>query len=124
MLDTRTVINTYWTSCDARDWQTFGALVAPDVVYECPQTRERVRGRVAYVRFNREFPGDWHLSIERIVADDHQAVSWTSFALAGEEMTGLCFFTFDDAGLISTIKDFWPDPYQPPANRAHLVERY
>jgi predicted ester cyclase len=124
MTDNRAAIESYWTSCEARDWERFGALVSLDVVYECPQTRERVRGREAYIRFNREFPGDWHLSIDRIVADPQQAVSWTTFVLTGEEMTGLCFFTFNDDGLIDTIKDFWPEPYEPAANRAHLVERY
>ncbi len=114
----------YWNSCEARDWDRFGALLADDVVYECPQTRERVRGRDAYVRFNREFPGDWHMSIERIVASATGAVTWASFRLDGEVMTGIAFLTFDDTGRITTVTDFWPDPYEPPANRAHLVERY
>jgi hypothetical protein len=37
-------------------------LLAEEVVYEGPQTRERVRRRANNVRFNVEgFPGDWHL---------------------------------------------------------------
>jgi ketosteroid isomerase-like protein len=56
------VVTAYWTAAEERDWDAFGALVAEDVVYEAPQSRERVRGRNAYVRFNREgCPGDWHL---------------------------------------------------------------
>jgi hypothetical protein len=27
-------------------------------------------------------------------------------------------------GLISHISDFWPVPYDPPAGREHLTERY
>jgi hypothetical protein len=88
------------------------------------QTRERVRGRESYVRFNREFPGDWHLSVERVVASETGAVTWTSFRLGDETMPGIAFLTFDDSGRIATVTDFWPDPYEPPADRAHLVERY
>ena len=55
------VVAAYWAAAEARDWDRFGALLADDVVYEAPQTRERVRGRAAYLRFNAEgFPGDWH----------------------------------------------------------------
>ncbi|WP_158554121.1 hypothetical protein [Micromonospora deserti] len=41
---------------------------------------------------------------------------------AGEPATG--FFDLDDAGAIRTITEFWPEPYDPPAGRGHLVERY
>jgi hypothetical protein len=27
-------------------------------------------------------------------------------------------------GLITRITDFWPDPYEPPPGREHLVERW
>lgn len=78
MADTKAIIEKYWTSCNDRGWETFGSLIAPDVIYECPQTRERVRGHDAYVRFNREFPGDWQLSINRIVGDEQQVISGPS----------------------------------------------
>jgi hypothetical protein len=82
------VIAAYWAAAEARDWDAFAGLLAEDVVYQSPQTREQVRGRTAYLRFNAEgFPGDWHLAVDRIF-------------------------------------DFWPEPYDIPASRAHLVERY
>ena len=37
---------------------------------------------------------------------------------------GLCFFELGDDSRITRITDFWPDPYELPASRAHLVERY
>jgi len=122
--DSEAVARAYWETAEARDWDAFGELLAADVLYECPQTRERVRGRKAYVRFNREFPGDWHLTIDHIVAGDQSAVTWTSFVLDGGVDTGLAFLDFDTAGKIVKITDFWPEPYEPPTNRAHLVERY
>ena len=39
--------------------------------------------------------GDWQARIERIVAEPGQVVT-----------------------------DFWPEPYEPPAGRDHLVERH
>jgi hypothetical protein len=78
------VVADYWAAAEARDWDAFGALLAQDVVYEVPQTRERVSGRDAYVRFNAEgFPGDWHLAVQRIVSQDRTAVSMIEFSEAG-----------------------------------------
>ena len=119
------VVTEYWAAVEARDWGALGALLAEDVVYEVPQTRERVVGRDAYVRFNAEgFPGDWHLTVQRIVSQDRAAVSMIEFSDAGTSQPGLCFFDLDDDGKIAQITDFWPDPYELPASRAHLVERY
>jgi hypothetical protein len=126
MTATGDVVAAYWAAAEARDWDRFGALVADDVVYEGPQSRERVRGRAAYVRFNADgFPGDWHLAVERIVSGEQDAVSIIRFTYEnGEQQQGLCFFDFGPDGLITRITDYWPELYEPPANRAALTERY
>jgi len=119
------VVAAYWAAADARDWEAFGALVADDVVYELPQSRERVNGRDAYVRFNSEgFPSAWHVVVERIVSSERAAVSLIRSTDASGSQPGICFFELNREGLISRITDFWPEPYEPPAERAHLVERF
>ncbi|GAA1476416.1 nuclear transport factor 2 family protein [Nocardioides aestuarii] len=117
------LVRRYWSTAEARDWEGFAALLHPDVVYEAHQTRERVTGRDPYVRFNAEFPGDWHVTVVRVLADDSGGFAWTSFAVDGEEMTGLHVLTVVD-GLVTKVDDFWPEPYDPPPGRDHLVERW
>jgi ketosteroid isomerase-like protein len=125
MGDAHDVVAAYWAAAEARDWAAFADLIAEDVVYEAPQSRERVRGRAAYLRFNAEgFPGDWHLTVQRIVGQGRHAASWIQMAEAGDRYPGLCFFDLDADGRIARIADFWPEPYEPPAGRARLVERY
>ena len=125
MEDAHAVVGAYWAAAEARDWATFGGLVAEDVVYEAPQTRERVRGRDAYVRFNAEgFPGQWHVTVERIIGEGRHAASWIQMTEPGDAYPGLCFFDLDENGQIARITDFWPTPAELPASRAHLVERY
>jgi len=125
MTSAHEVVAAYWTAAEARDWDAFGALCADDVVYGGPQTREQVRGRDAYIRFNAEgFAYEWHLAVQRIVGEGRHAASWLEFITAEGSMVGLCFFELDEDGLISRITDFWPEPYELPASRAHLVERY
>ncbi|HEY6478719.1 MAG TPA: nuclear transport factor 2 family protein [Streptosporangiaceae bacterium] len=125
MTDARQAVAAYWAAAQARDWAAFGALVAPGVVYEAPQTRERVRGRAAYVRFNSEgFGRPWDLAVERIVGSGRSAASWVQFTEPDGSYPGVCFFELDEAGLIASITDFWPEPARVPASRAHLSERY
>ncbi|MCX4824716.1 nuclear transport factor 2 family protein [Streptomyces sp. NBC_01142] len=123
-IDLRKTVETHWTSAEARDWVTFESTLAEDVVYELPQTRERIRGKEAFLQFYREYPGDWHLRVERIVAEGGQVVTWIHAAVGLEEMYALTFFTGDEEGRITTITDFWPEAYEPPPGREHLVERY
>ncbi|MFF1922666.1 nuclear transport factor 2 family protein [Streptomyces sp. NPDC058221] len=124
--DPRATVERYWAAADARDWDTFATTLADEVLYDLPQTRERMRGKERYLTFNREYPGDWRVRVERIVADrdGSQAAARTLFTVGEQELYAVHFFTFDAQGLISGITDFWPEPYEPPAGREHLVERY
>jgi ketosteroid isomerase-like protein len=123
MTSSRALVSAYWAAAEARDWAAFGLLLTDDVVYEAPMSHERVSGRAAYLRFNAEgFAGDWHLAVQRIVADEGTAASWIAMTDAGETYPGLTFFEIAD-GLITRITDFWPQPYEPSADRAHLTER-
>ena len=125
MTDAHEVIAAYWAAAEARDWDAFGALLTSDVIYRGPQTREQVRGRDAYIRFNVDgFAYDWHITVQRIIAEGQHAASWIEFTGHEGTQPGLCFFELADDGAIARITDFWPDPYELPASRAHLVERY
>ncbi|MHC3819032.1 MULTISPECIES: nuclear transport factor 2 family protein [unclassified Streptomyces] len=124
--DPRATVESYWSAADRRDWDTFATTLTDDVLYDLPQTRERIRGKERYLSFNRDYPGDRRVRVERIVADRDgpQVAVRTLFTADDQELHAVHFFTFDAQGLISEITDFWPEPYEPPAGREHLVERY
>lgn len=119
----RQIVTAYWEAANARDWDAFAQLIHPDIVYEVPQTRERVHGRHNYVEFNRTYPGEWQARLASLVADEQQAVSKVAFHVDGSECVGISFFEFRD-GLVSRIVDYWPEPYDPPARMTACVERY
>ncbi len=110
-------------SLEARDWDTWERLLHPAVVYEIPQSRERIQGRDRYLRFNQEYPGDWHLRPKVVIADERHGVVWFEWLLDGHSDDAMAFFEFAD-GLITRVTDFWPEPYEPPPGREHLVERW
>jgi hypothetical protein len=64
------------------------------------------------------------MTVQRIVSEGQHAASWIEFTGLQGPQAGLCFFDLADDGRITQITDFWPDPYELPDSRAHLVERY
>ena len=123
MSGNRELLERFIASLEARDWDIWAALLHPAVVYEIPQSRERIRGRDHYLRFNQEYPGDWHLRPKVVIADEHHGVVWFEWRLDDRIDDAMAFFTFAD-GLVTQVTDFWPEPYEPPPGREHLVERW
>ncbi len=119
---TRMVVRRYFDAMAGRDWGAFGELLDEGVVYELPQTGERVAGRERFVEFNRDYPGDWRLSMTRLIVDGESAALTMNFTVGGEEMVGLAYVELTD-GLISRVTDFWPEAYEAPSGREHLTEK-
>jgi hypothetical protein len=118
----RAIVLRYFDSMGARDWDGFGTVLAEDVVYEMPQTGERITGRERLLTFNREYPGDWRLSVTRLIVDSERAAGSMNFTVGDEQLVGLVYFELA-GGLITRVTDFWPEAYEPPAGRDHLTEQ-
>jgi hypothetical protein len=104
------------------DWPAWGAMLSDDVVYELPQTRERIRGKPTLMQFNVEYPGDWQLTLRRVVADGLEAALWVSFDVGDESQDALVWLELTSDGLISKITDHWPEPYDAPPGREHPTQ--
>lgn len=113
----------HWQAANARDWPAFAATLASEVVYEVPQTRERVRGRANYVEFFKTWPDPWRADVTSLIADEHSAVTTITFVTEQGQETGISFFEIRE-GLITGITDYWPAPYDPPPRMTDRIERY
>lgn len=121
---TRQAAVAYIDRLEKRDWPGVTRLLAEDLVYEIPQSRERITGRDGLMRFNMEFPGDWHLALRLVVADGRRAALWLDTRIGEEHQDACIWLELNSDGLISRITDYWPEAYDPPPGREHLVERY
>ncbi len=117
------LVRRYWRALEARDWPAFASTLADHVVYELPQTRERVRGRAAYVDFNRTFPGAWHIEPIRLVAEDGAAFGQIALRDGDLRMTALTYFEVEAAHIVR-LEEYWPEPYEPPSRASRFVERF
>ena len=121
--DAKQLVTAFADRLERRDWVGLAELLHADVIYEVPQTRERIRGRDRYVQFNAEYPGDWHIAPKVVLGDERDGSLLFEWELDGDQALAIAYFEVD-GGLITKITDFWPEPYDPPAGREHLTERW
>ena len=117
------IVNEFWRLMSTNDFYSVAAVLSPNFVMEWPQTRERICGAENFARMNAEYPahGQWQFTINRLVDGEAEAVSDVSVTDGVQNARVISFFTVDQ-GKILRLVEFWPDPYEPLANRAHLVE--
>jgi ketosteroid isomerase-like protein len=104
-----------WRRIASRDWDGFGALLAPDVVLELPASRERVTGRANVIAVNAEYPDGWSIDVRRIVGGDEAAVAGTAVVVVSEVNMPLAdvgvfaaasFWTVVD-GRVTRLREYW-----------------
>jgi ketosteroid isomerase-like protein len=123
MTDVIDVVREYWRLMATNDFEAVSAVLADDFVLEWPQSKERIRGARNFARMNAEYPanGRWSFTVHRVVGGGSEAVSDVGVSDGVQHARAITFFTVD-AARIRRIVEYWPDPYEAPANRRHLVE--
>ncbi len=118
------VVRTFWRLMASNDFHSVRAVLAPAFVLEWPQSRERIRGGERFAQMNAEYPaqGRWSFRLNRLVASATEVVTDVTVADSAQTARAISFFEVRD-GAITRIVEFWPEPYEPPGHRAHLVER-
>ncbi len=113
----------FWALMQTNDFAAVGEVLAPGFVLEWPQTKERIRGAERFARMNAEYPahGRWQFAVNRIVGGEREAVSDVSITDGVQHARAISFFEVAD-GRVQRMVEYWPEPYEAPANRAHLVE--
>ena len=116
------LVRRFWDCANTQDWPGLVRLLAPDLRYELPQTREFIHGAEGFVDFFVTWPQPWRVSLERVVSDGTQAAVQMRFHDAQTQPLALGFYTLRQ-GCIAAITEFWPEPYEPPARASRFVQR-
>ena len=105
------------------DFYSVKSVLSPELVVEWPQSRERIRGPERFCQMNAEYPTDsrWHFQINRLVASGESVVTQVSLTDGTQSAEPISFFTVQ-AGRITRLVEYWPEPFPPAENRRHLVE--
>ena len=105
------------------DFRSVGAVLANEFVLEWPQSKERILGAERFAQMNQEYPahGPWKFTVNRLVGSESEVVSEVEVTDGVQTASAISFFTVVQ-GKVTRLVEFWPEPFAPPANRAHLVE--
>lgn len=116
-------VREFWRLMGTNDFSGVAAVLSDDFVLEWPQSGERIRGAANFAQMNAEYPavGPWRFEIERIIATDHEAVSDVRVTDGETVGRAISFFTFEN-GKITKILEFWPEHFEAPEHRRHLVD--
>ncbi|MDC6169902.1 nuclear transport factor 2 family protein [Paucibacter sp. XJ19-41] len=118
------IVREFWRLMASNDFDSVKQVLSQDFVLEWPQSRERIRGADNFARMNSEYPssGRWHFRINRLLSQGDAVVTQVSLTDGTQSAEPISFFTIEQ-GRISRLVEYWPDPFEPQANRSHLVER-
>lgn len=122
--DAEAVVREFWRRMASNDFDSVRAVLADDFVLEWPQSKERIRGGANFARMNAEYPsstGRWSFRIDRLVAAGDSVVTQVGITDGVQSAVALSFFTIAE-GRIVRLVEWWPEPYDAPAHRRHLVE--
>lgn len=121
--DAQALVRLFWERANAQDWAGLGRLLAAGFQYEVPQTRERIDGVAGFVDFFATWPQPWRVALERVVSDGRQVALQMVFDDGRSKQTAVGFYDVE-AGRITRITEFWPEPYEPPPRASAQVRRY
>jgi ketosteroid isomerase-like protein len=118
----RQVAESLWRLFDAQDFDAAGDLLHDDFVCEWPQSRERIRGRDNFIALNKNYPGEWRVTVERVVVSGEEVVTQTTLCCGDQVFCAISFFELR-AGKVFRLCEYWPEPAEAPDWRAQWVER-
>ena len=118
------VVQRFWALMASNNFKSVGAVLSDEYMLDWPQSNERIRGRANFARMNEEYPahGRWRFAVNRIVGNAYEAVSDVSVTDGVQKARVISFFTVKDEKIVWQV-EFWPESYEAPQNRKHLVER-
>lgn len=117
------IVKEFYERMNSNDFHLAGQLLSDDYILEWPQSKERIRGRENFIVLNREYPafGRWQFTINRIIGNGLEVVSDVSITDGIQKARAITFTTVCE-GKITKQVEYWPENYDAPQNRRHLVE--
>lgn len=66
-------------------------------------------------------PGSWRFTVNQLFGNDNSVVSDASMTDGKVHARAITFSTIHEGKIVKQV-EFWPEPFAPYADRAHLVE--
>jgi limonene-1,2-epoxide hydrolase len=119
------VVERFWAAMQRNDCAAAAEVFVPDIAIDWPCSGERIIGRANFVALQERYPtttGRWVFDLHRLVSDRRTTVSEVTVSDGVQSARVITFSEVADGRIIRHV-EYWPTAYEPPADRADLVER-
>jgi ketosteroid isomerase-like protein len=125
MEENREAVEGYWQALENEDYEAAQAQLHGEFVEEWPQSGERIRGRVNWMRVIMEHPTRPSFRTRRIIGRDDLWVAEVLFDYAGSGSPPyhVCAIMECRDGKIWRLTEFFGGPFDPADWRAGFAER-
>ena len=118
----RAALDQHWAASDANDFETEHRIYREDAVLEYPQSGERTRGRANIQNQRGSQPSNKRFAVRRIIGSGDLWI--TEFILTYDGKPSYTVSIMEFIGdKVARETQYFADPFEAPAWRAHLVER-
>jgi hypothetical protein len=118
----REALDRHWAASDANDFNAEHDIYREDAVLEYPQSGERIRGRHNIQASRAAQPSSKRFTVRRIVGTGDLWVTEFILSYDGRPSYAVSVMEFVDGKVVRETQ-YFADPFEPGASRAHLVER-
>ncbi|HEX5494985.1 MAG TPA: DivIVA domain-containing protein [Mycobacteriales bacterium] len=119
------IVHAIWQRTQARDWHGVADLIDPAFVCEWPESRERFMGREAWITMNVNYPSNWNITVDLIVAQGDTAVSLVRVTDENGIFHASSFWTVRDGRAARLTEYYVREGSAAPADwRAQWAQRY
>ena len=119
----RRVIEQHWAASEAGNLELEHRLYADHAVLDYPQSGERFVGRATIAEQRSGNPADRHFTLRRVLGADSIWVSECVITYDGKPSMSVSIMEFED-DLVVHETQYFADPFEAPAERAGLAERF
>ncbi len=119
------VVEQFWIAMQRNDWEAAAERLVEDIEVDWPCSGERIVGRASYVAVQQTYPtttGRWTFEIHRLLGDAPTVVSEVTVSDGVQSARAIVFSEVVGDQIVRQV-EYWPTAYEPPADRAHLVQR-
>jgi hypothetical protein len=124
-MDDRTItaaLKRHWEASDANDFEAEHEIYHEDAVLDYPQSGERIRGRRNIQESRFAQPNKKRFEVRRMIGSSDLWVTEFVLSYDGKPSYTVSIMEFRE-GLVAHETQYFADPFEPGASRAHLVER-
>lgn len=116
-------IERFWETMGTNDFQAVGELLHDEFVLDWQQTHERFRGRDNFAAVNPHYAaaGQWHFTINRLMACEREEVTDVTVTDGFRVDRAISFFELRD-GRIWRLTEYWPEDGDAPEWRSRWTE--